>query len=592
MASHCAAAAAPCMPALCKSSGTYMLERGVCAGSGTRRPSTVPVRPGAVPRTLPCDGFGGSRHRRRCHRFAAAHCAQATAAWPQATAASALVCNLGLLHPPCVGATSAGNSAAPRGLPGGGRERRIVAERVGNRFPRPKRPAAAAAGGGHATPARPCHGASGLVRPTTIWPLSRGGPRVSCFADILYGEFVALMWSLPGQAVRSTQTPHRPQPDWWDSECYDLMVARNASYRLWRRERTPVAREAFRTKRIRFHHLVRRKKAQFWDDWLNTQEQLARDNPRMAAQNIRQQMGMRRRVLQCAMRSSDPRGGLVEGRIDAWRAHFRDVPLNARPAVSSRSDPQAPGVESTVQQLRASMQASVGDLDLPFSEAELAQVLQELPCDRSPGPDGLPYEALRIEDPSLRAALLVFFELVRSWSIVPTVWRSAIVAPLHKCGPADQFTNYRPISLLCSCQKVFERLVLKRLLPHVDPRLDESQAGFLWGAEEQIYTLAEIFRLRARRRTFCAFVDVRKAFDVAWRDAVLLKLASFGVTGGLWSVIADLITNTTARVSVNGSFSEPWSEQAGKAVFWALFCSTFCSTVLRGPCVLLALASR
>ena len=112
------------------------------------------------------------------------------------------------------------------------------------------------------------------------------------------------------------------------------------------------------------------------------------------------------------------------------------------------------------------------------------------------------------------------------------MWRSAIVAPLHKCGPADQFTNYRPISLLCSCQKVFERLVLKRLLPNVDPRLDESQAGFRWGAEEQIYTLAETLRLRASRRTFCAFVDVRKAFDVAWRDAVLLKLASFGVTGG------------------------------------------------------------
>ena len=214
---------------------------------------------------------------------------------------------------------------------------------------------------------------------------------------------MALMWSLPGQAARSTQTPHRPQPDWWDSECYDLMVARNAAYRLWRRERTPAAREAFRTKRIRFHHLVRRKKAQFWNDWLNTQEQVARDNRRMAAQNIRQQMGMRRRVLPCAMRSSDPRGGLVEGPacLDAWRAHFRDAPLNARPAVSSRSDLQAPGVESTVQQLRASMQ-TIGDLDFPFSEAELAQVLQELPCDRSPGPDGchmnhMKHSGLRIQ---------------------------------------------------------------------------------------------------------------------------------------------------------------------------------------------------
>eukprot|EP00439_Symbiodinium_sp_Y106_P065296 s2170_g10.t1 len=231
------------------------------------------------------------------------------------------------------------------------------------------------------------------------------------------------------------------------------------------------------------------------------------------------------------MHSSDPHDGLIEGPacLDAWRAHFRDVPLNARPAVVN-PDSQAFDVEGAVRQLRA---------------------------------DGLPYEALRVEDQCLRSSLLVFFELVRSWSIVPTAWRSAVVAPLHKGGAADQFTNYRPISLLRSCQKIFERLVLKRLLPHIDPLLDESQAGFRWGAEEQIYALTEMLRLRAGRRTFCAFVDVRKAFHVAWRDAVLLKLASAGVTGCLWSVIADLITNTTARVSVNGSFSEPWSEQAG-----------------------------
>ena len=155
----------------------------------------------------------------------------------------------------------------------------------------------------------------------------------------------------------------------------------------------------------------------------------------------------------------------------------------------------------------------------------------------------------------MRSSLLVIFELIRSWSIVPTVWWTAIVG-----GSADQFTNYRPISLLCSCQKVFERLVLKRLSPHVDPLLDESQAGFRWGAAEQVYTLQETVCLRAHRRTLGAFVNVRKAFDLAWRDAVLLKLASAGVNGGLWSVIANLTTDTTAPVSVNGSFSEPRSE--------------------------------
>ena len=150
--------------------------------------------------------------------------------------------------------------------------------------------------------------------------------------------------------------------------------------------------------------------------------------------------------------------------------------------------------------------------------------------------------------------------------ISPIVWRSAIVAPVRKGGRADQFTNYRPISLLCSCHKVCVRLVLKRLLPHVDPLLDRSQAGFRRGAEAQVCSLPKTLRLRPHHHTFCAFVGARKAFDVAWRDAVLLNRAPAGVSGGLWSVVADLVTDTTARVSVNGSFS----------AFWAHRCSTCC----------------
>ena len=130
-------------------------------------------------------------------------------------------------------------------------------------------------------------------------------------------------------------------------------------------------------------------------------------------------------------------------------------------------------------------------------------------------------------------------------------------------SPADDFSNYRPISLLCCARKVFERLLLKRLFPRVNPLIDESQAGFRWGAEEQIYTLVETLRLRARKRTFFAFVDVRKAFDVAWRDAVLVKLAEAGVTGSTWRVLDDLLSGTSARVLVNGMMSESWDENAG-----------------------------
>ena len=137
---------------------------------------------------------------------------------------------------------------------------------------------------------------------------------------------------------------------------------------------------------------------------------------------------------------------------------------------------------------------------------------------------------------------------LRSWpssnlSVTGLLCHPAGVPPLrHLC------TNLAQRSLLSCALKVFERLLLKRLHPRLNPLIDESQAGFQWGAEEQIYTLAETLRLRAGTRTFCAFVDVRKAFDVAWRDAVLVKLAAAGIAGSTWRVLDDLLSPTSARV--------------------------------------------
>ena len=54
-----------------------------------------------------------------------------------------------------------------------------------------------------------------------------------------------------------------------------------------------------------------------------------------------------------------------------------------------------------------------------------------------------------------------------------------------------------------------------------------------------------------------------KTFDVAWRNAVLVKLAEAGITGSMWKVLDDLLTGTSARVVVNGLLSQPWAETAG-----------------------------
>ena len=78
--------------------------------------------------------------------------------------------------------------------------------------------------------------------------------------EVLYGDFVSMLWqSAPDP--RPESSGRRPQPDWWDDDCYDdAMAAGNAAWRPWCHERMPDAQQVFRGKRLQFHHLVRAKK--------------------------------------------------------------------------------------------------------------------------------------------------------------------------------------------------------------------------------------------------------------------------------------------------------------------------------------------
>ena len=118
----------------------------------------------------------------------------------------------------------------------------------------------------------------------------------------------------------------------------------------------------------------------------------------------------------------------------------------------------------------------------------------------------------------------------------------------------------RPISLASCAFKVFEHLIHGRMAPLILPRLDEAQGGFRWGADALVYSLVDTLRLRQETHTFCAFIDIRKAFDTAWVETTLVRLAQIGVTGGMWSTITNFLVGTISQVRIGDAHSHPWMD--------------------------------
>jgi len=122
---------------------------------------------------------------------------------------------------------------------------------------------------------------------------------------------------------------------------------------------------------------------------------------------------------------------------------------------------------------------------------------------------------------------------------MPSCWKIANVCPVFKKGDPALVSNYRPISLLNTVEKVFERIIYKHIFNFI--RLNsffaQSQSGFMPG-DSTVNQLTYIYG------TFCkaidnglevsvVFIDISKAFDKEWHDGLLYKLKAAGIPGDL-----------------------------------------------------------
>ncbi|KAL9700936.1 hypothetical protein quinque_004377 [Culex quinquefasciatus] len=99
------------------------------------------------------------------------------------------------------------------------------------------------------------------------------------------------------------------------------------------------------------------------------------------------------------------------------------------------------------------------------------------------GMDGLPIRFLKIVLPLVIQQITHMFNLFINTSTFPNLWKHAKVLPLKKKSNSNDVTNLRPISILCSLSKAFEKLLDQQMANYIDNNhlLTEHQAGFRKG---------------------------------------------------------------------------------------------------------------
>lgn len=121
--------------------------------------------------------------------------------------------------------------------------------------------------------------------------------------------------------------------------------------------------------------------------------------------------------------------------------------------------------------------------------------------------------------------------------------------------------NYRPISILTTLSKVYERILNSRLVKYLEHNnlLADSQYGFRNGrsTDDAVHELTQtvVRALDRREKCLTVFLDLSKAFDTVSVPRLIQKLETFGVRGVPLALFQSYLSDRYQRVKIGDSVS-------------------------------------
>ena len=149
----------------------------------------------------------------------------------------------------------------------------------------------------------------------------------------------------------------------------------------------------------------------------------------------------------------------------------------------------------------------------------------------------IPNKMLKISAHVISSSLTDIFNCCISMNICPDDLKVAKVLPIFKAGTKDDPGNYRPISILSSVARVFEKLLYDQLYHYLSSNnlLGKQQWGFrkMHSTVSALQSITNnwILNMDNGRANAVIFLDLKKTFDTVNHDIIIQKLHCYGITG-------------------------------------------------------------
>ena len=199
--------------------------------------------------------------------------------------------------------------------------------------------------------------------------------------------------------------------------------------------------------------------------------------------------------------------------------------------------------------------------DIEVTTEEMIAAMKSIDASSSPGPDEIPSIIYNNYSEELAYPATKIWRLSLNTGRMPEGTILAIIAPIYKEGDKSMPSNYRPIALTNHLTKIFERLLRKEIVNHLERNnlMNTTQHGFR-AAHSTISQLLRYYDsiLSMLEEGHCVdtiYLDFAKAFDKVDHNILLMKLRILGVKGNIHRWIGNFLHDRQQQVKVEDQLS-------------------------------------
>ena len=200
---------------------------------------------------------------------------------------------------------------------------------------------------------------------------------------------------------------------------------------------------------------------------------------------------------------------------------------------------------------------------------QVLKLLSTLNVNKSSGTDNLGPRILKLCAPIIYKVVAYLINLSIKTSIFPDKLKEAKITPIYKKGDKSEPCNYRPISILPTLSKIFEKHMASQIKSYVSEfnLLQKEQSGFrehhsCMTALTKM-TEAWLSEMDSGNLTGTVLLDFSKAFDLVNHNILIHKLKVYKFSEQTLTLLRSYLLDRKQEVRIGKSTSEKRNILAG-----------------------------